>query len=329
MPFNFDAQVRADLRTEARRIAKEVMLLENRDDSLAWAVQRWLPTQARIVGLETLRRLARKHVAPDERVVGVIYQEPRRAYPDDPAIKEQAVVLTETGYAVKVGGRTWRVELADAYVSASASDFRQERHYTILLSIGEQFWTATPALYGPDARAEASRALALMVLAQQSLQEAKLDAEKKRQKSPPRSLARPAPRLIRAAHDAELVAADWMTYLGFGKARVTPIGVDAGIDVHAERGVAQVKFEAVPTGRPVVQGLFGAATGEGKPGVFFSSAGYTAEAVSWAERVGVALFRFDLQGEPEPVNQPARKLFDKAGKGRGAPPASATRRKSG
>lgn len=58
-----------------------------------------------------------------------------------------------------------------------------------------------------------------------------------------------------------------------------------------------------------MQALFGAATGEGKQGFFFSLAGYTNEAIGWGEKVGVPMFTFNLQGEPEAVNEPARKAL--------------------
>lgn len=118
----------------------------------------------------------------------------------------------------------------------------------------------------------------------------------------------PPGRLIRSAFDAELVACEWVTYMGFGPAHVTPVGPDQGIDVVASTAVAQVKMEAVATGRPVVQQLFGCAVAEGKTGILFSLAGYTREAIAWADRVGLPLFRFDLQGLPSPVNGSAREL---------------------
>jgi hypothetical protein len=43
--------------------------------------------------------------------------------------------------------------------------------------------------------------------------------------------------------------------------------------------------------------------------VFFALGGYTREAVDRAEGVGMALFEFDLQGDPERQNQAARKLL--------------------
>ena len=119
----------------------------------------------------------------------------------------------------------------------------------------------------------------------------------------------PAPRLIRSFIDAELVAAEWMSFFGYGTATTTPPGADGGIDVLADLAVAQVKMEALPVGRPVVQQLHGVAAVEAKVGVCFALAGYTEEAVSWADRAGLPLFRFDLQGCPEPANRAARAVW--------------------
>lgn len=117
---------------------------------------------------------------------------------------------------------------------------------------------------------------------------------------------RPQPRLIRTAQDGEQVAADWLAYLDGAPASPTPMGADSGIDAYTERSVARVKMEAVPTGRPAVQMLYGLAAAVQKEAVFFSLAGYTAPAVAWADDVGLPLFRFDLQGVPEPVNRAAQ-----------------------
>jgi hypothetical protein len=126
----------------------------------------------------------------------------------------------------------------------------------------------------------------------------------------PEAPPRPEPRLVRTAHEAELTVAEWVTYMGFGPATVTPIGADSGLDVIAEHAVAQVKMEGIPTGRPAVQGLVGAATGSNKRPLFFSLAGYTKQAVAWADSVDLPLFTFDLQGEPVPVNHSGALLLD-------------------
>ena len=118
----------------------------------------------------------------------------------------------------------------------------------------------------------------------------------------------PEPRLIRHPRDAEIAAAEWLRYWGFADARTHGPGADAGIDVESLTMVAQVKARVSPAGRPELQQLHGAAVGKGKQGVFFSIGGFTAQAVGWANDVGLPLFAFDLQGEPTAVNGPAFRL---------------------
>jgi hypothetical protein len=117
---------------------------------------------------------------------------------------------------------------------------------------------------------------------------------------------KPEVRLIRTPRDAELAAEAWMKYFGFGDAAVTPLGADGGIDVDSARAVAQVKAYMVPVGRPEIQNLAGVAAVEGKVGFFFALNGYTTQAVEWGTKAKLALFTFDLQGVPEPVNDIAR-----------------------
>jgi hypothetical protein len=124
--------------------------------------------------------------------------------------------------------------------------------------------------------------------------------------------SRPPERFIREARDAELIAAEWMRYLGFTDAVATPVGADGGLDVVSGRAVAQVKLEGKPTGRPTVQQLHGVAAYEGKTGIFFSAAGYTPQARTWAQTSGTLLFRFDRQGGVEAVNAFAHDLLSEA-----------------
>jgi hypothetical protein len=123
------------------------------------------------------------------------------------------------------------------------------------------------------------------------------------------STNRPQGRLIRNAKDAEQVAAEWMKFFGFLDAKCTPPGKDGGIDVESKLSIAQVKMEAVSTSRPTVQALAGIASFSGKTAFFFSSAGFTREALEWGTDAGVVMFTFDLQGTPEPLNAKARNLL--------------------
>jgi hypothetical protein len=55
----------------------------------------------------------------------------------------------------------------------------------------------------------------------------------------------PAPFQIESWQDAELNAAAWMRYWGYGDAAVTRSGSDDGIDVTSELALAQVKHRSV------------------------------------------------------------------------------------
>lgn len=126
---------------------------------------------------------------------------------------------------------------------------------------------------------------------------------------------KPEPRLIRSAAEAEELCAEWVRWMGFPGAAVTPPGNDGGIDVIGEGSggviAAQVKFEAVTAGRPKLQELYGAAVASGATvSAFFSSAGYTAQARAWADQIDMALFTFALDGSIVPVNEPGRRLFE-------------------
>lgn len=125
---------------------------------------------------------------------------------------------------------------------------------------------------------------------------------------------RPKRRLIRNPHDAEIVAAEWMRWMGFTDAEVSPVGPDEGIDVISPTAVAQVKMKGAPTPIEDIQRHFGVATAARKKrSLFFSLGGYTAQAERWATKNGIALFGFDLQGVPEPQNDLPRGLFSGEG----------------
>lgn len=122
------------------------------------------------------------------------------------------------------------------------------------------------------------------------------------------SLAGPERRLIKTFADAEIYAAEYLRYLGFVDAIPTPAGSDGGIDVVSRYAIAQVKMEGIATGRPVIQALLGVATIEGKMPVAFSLAGYTTQALEWADRARVACFEFAVDGSMVAVNAIAREL---------------------
>jgi hypothetical protein len=100
---------------------------------------------------------------------------------------------------------------------------------------------------------------------------------------------------------AEVAAVNHMKTIGFIDAQVTAPGADGGIDAHSSEAAAQVKFYANPIGRPDVQRLRGAAHEYRLP-LFYSTGGYTSEAVAYATQANVALFLMDPYGVCEPIS---------------------------
>ena len=131
---------------------------------------------------------------------------------------------------------------------------------------------------------------------------------------------RPPARAWATPQQAEQLAWRWMRYLGHSDAELTGRGVDGGIDVVAAGAVAQVKATVRPTGRPVVQQAYGAAAG--RACAVFARGGFTDLARRWADEQGVALFRFDQEGNVSPVNGLASRWIDGADRrARAAPDA--------
>ncbi|MFD8793149.1 hypothetical protein [Streptomyces vinaceus] len=126
----------------------------------------------------------------------------------------------------------------------------------------------------------------------------------------PRPAFRPV--TIRTARDAVATAALYLRWLGFQDVR-QPDGrpiPSAAVDLRAPGLVAQVDPTTAPAGLRAVEcvwlnGLTASATS-----VYFSLAGYTQDARSRADDLGIPLFVMDLTGMPQPVNDPADALVD-------------------
>ncbi|MET9606620.1 hypothetical protein ABZZ17_16320 [Streptomyces sp. NPDC006512] len=124
----------------------------------------------------------------------------------------------------------------------------------------------------------------------------------------PRPAFRPV--TIRTARDAVATAALYLRWLGFQDVR-QPDGLpipSAAVDLRAPGVVAQVDPTTTPAGLRAVEcvwlnGLTASATS-----VYFSLAGYTEEARTRADDLGIPLFVMDLTGMPQPVNDPADAL---------------------
>lgn len=99
---------------------------------------------------------------------------------------------------------------------------------------------------------------------------------------------------------AERLACAHMRAIGYPDARQTPPGADAGLDIVSGTAAAQVKFRSATTGRPDLQRLVGSAPR--KALLFYSSSGYSATALSYAEDADVALFVYSEHGRVTPAN---------------------------
>ena len=106
---------------------------------------------------------------------------------------------------------------------------------------------------------------------------------------------------------AETIAAARMREFGYSDARVTGHGADGGMDVVSARAEAQVKQESYQTGRPALQRLYGARGDDrSRDLLFFSAAGYSRQAVAYADTVGIALFTYDVLGNIAAANPVGR-----------------------
>ncbi|MFC8365636.1 hypothetical protein ACFUIY_37920 [Streptomyces griseorubiginosus] len=134
--------------------------------------------------------------------------------------------------------------------------------------------------------------------------------------APPRRAFQPI--TIRTARDAVTVAALYLRWLGYQDIRRADQRPPSGIGL-AARGTSGVGLTARgllaqvdPTVRPAsprdVECLWLTAMTESAHCVYFSLAGYTAEARARADTLGVPLFVLDLTGTPQPVNTLADEL---------------------
>lgn len=107
--------------------------------------------------------------------------------------------------------------------------------------------------------------------------------------------------------DAEDLAAEHLRKAGFHDARRMPDGPDGGVDVAGTGVIAQVKWWSNPVGISEVQRLRGTAH-DSHVAAFYSRAGYTRSAATWAEAASVALFVFDEAGFISPANETATRI---------------------
>lgn len=105
---------------------------------------------------------------------------------------------------------------------------------------------------------------------------------------------------------AEANAIDWLQRRGFGDLIPAPASEHRAASIKGSDVMARVKFSNQPASQQEVRDLHAltVATDRSKS-FFFSVAGYTDEAVRWADGAGVVLLRLLLDAKP--VNDAARR----------------------
>lgn len=139
----------------------------------------------------------------------------------------------------------------------------------------------------------------------------------------------PAPGPIPDWAAAESNAVQWLRWLGHPDAERTRSGADDGIDVRSVNAVAQVKWYGKPVGVRPLRELVGAAERSTVKLYFFCNAGFTRDAIRYADRVDIALFVFSpANGLMSAANTSAVQLFA-ASTQRHSRPSAETRPGSG
>ncbi|MER7001185.1 hypothetical protein [Streptomyces sp. NPDC000410] len=117
------------------------------------------------------------------------------------------------------------------------------------------------------------------------------------------------PVTIRTARDAVTAAALYLRWLGFQEVVQPEERSASGIDLRGPGLVAQVDPTTRPATLRAVECLWLNGLSASSVSVFFSLAGYAADARARADDLGVPLFVMDLTGTPQPVNGPADDLL--------------------
>lgn len=113
---------------------------------------------------------------------------------------------------------------------------------------------------------------------------------------------------IRDWQDAEHAAAVWLRRNGGRRVHLSGAGPDGGVDVITRDLAVQVKHIARRVGRPTLQQTVGAALTLDRAPVVFSTSGFSAPAVAYADEHDVAIFELYRNGDAAPMNQTARRL---------------------
>lgn len=94
---------------------------------------------------------------------------------------------------------------------------------------------------------------------------------------------------------AESLVCAWMRHLGEADAHVTRFTGDGGIDVASSDWIVQVKHYAGTVGVQAIREFAGVAAVDKRKAAFFTSTGYAAGAISFANEAGIALLLYSAE----------------------------------
>lgn len=116
-----------------------------------------------------------------------------------------------------------------------------------------------------------------------------------------------------SATGAEHLVAEWVRHLGQDRVHVTQQASDGGYDVGSDEWVVQVKNYAGSVSVVELRELVGVATVDGRKPVLFTSGKLTREAEDFADKAGIAVFRYVAEDALlGPINQDAELVIELA-----------------
>ena len=112
---------------------------------------------------------------------------------------------------------------------------------------------------------------------------------------------------------AEILCAQWMSYIGFEGVQVTQFSGDGGVDIESQTAIAQVKHYGGSVGVSEIRELVGVSHVDGRTPIFFTSGSYTRDAMKFGDEAGVIMFIYDAEaGFLHPENVAAREMISRS-----------------
>lgn len=107
----------------------------------------------------------------------------------------------------------------------------------------------------------------------------------------------PSPQPYGVSDDgARALVSEWLRHLGAIDTVPTQVGNHGGVDAHSSRYIVHTKNSNGTVGIAEVRELAGVCVADGRRGIIFTSDSFAANAVEFADRVGITLFIYSAEG---------------------------------